>query len=281
MKPLLTITMVIACMTSHAQITLEHTYPSAGYYYNGGFSSGSGSLYLWDFEQAGTKYVKVDRAAKVISLFDLDHGPFFDFSFASAPITIGTPVIMYLSQHLFDLDDGFEYMYISSAGGWSATYTRIYDQDGTVLLNIDSCSILVQSTIPPQEYPIWNTTEGTKLIVSCGPEQSARVYGLPGTLSSAVATAASELVASTPPSALIFPNPSDQRVTIEYAGILEEDIEDLLLTDESGRLCRTIHLGMNAGRIDVVTSDLAPGSYDVQLRTRRGIFPGGRFVVAR
>src|SRR6185436_5117477 len=100
MKALLSFAALLTASTAAAQITLEHTYENSGVY----SGSPQSQLYVWNFEASGTKYVDVDRVNKTITLYHLDHTFYKEISFASAPTTLGISYIMYLSEHLFDLD---------------------------------------------------------------------------------------------------------------------------------------------------------------------------------
>lgn len=131
-----------------------------------------------DLEASGMSYVEVDRANKEIKLYHLDHSLFKTVSYANVPLPanpITTVYLMYISEHLFDQDDGLEFMYLDPTPG---TYlTQVYNEDGSLLLDEPGSQPLVLATVHNQQYPIYNTDQGTKLILS-HTDGTARVYSL-------------------------------------------------------------------------------------------------------
>ena len=262
--------------TSSAQITLEHTYPNAGYYN----SEWGDQLFLWEFEVSGAKYVKIDRSVREITLYNIDHSYFTSFSFAGAPATSGIAVIMYLSQSLFDQDVGFEYLFVTSGGTLESTYTRIYDQDETVLLNLDGCAPFVFPTTHQQQYPISSGPEGTKFIISCG-DQSVRVYSLPGTWDHAMGLQDSDLTGSASTGALLFPDPTADLLNIRLQASEAGMVQAVQMIDEVGRITQLRTVTTSADLLSVDVGALSSGLYTVQLLTQRGWMSAGRFIKER
>src|SRR6266446_97628 len=85
-----------------AQITLEHTYDSAGYYFS---STIYQQLYVVKLEVDSDKFVFVDRVDKLIRLYNVNHTFWKSISFAAATDlnpNADAMSIMYITQHLFD-----------------------------------------------------------------------------------------------------------------------------------------------------------------------------------
>jgi len=197
-----------------SQITLEYTYPKAASY-------GNSQLLMVNLEASGEKYVKIDRDMETIDVFNLDHTLYKSMSYAghACPYFIFTPpdttwcdkIIMYISEHLFDLDDEIEFMYIGSLVGMN--HTRIINEDGTELFAADSAGPLVALTIPFTQLPIYNSTAGTKMILS-HMDSTGRVYSLPGNLSSKIEDFNFRLGESQG-SVNIYPNPTGRNFIVE------------------------------------------------------------------
>ena len=268
-----------------AQITLEQTYPDAGYNH----SVQHDQFFLWNFEASGSKYVKIDRTAFAITLYNLDHTVYKVISYADAPTTTSTAYVLYISEHLFDLDDDVEYLYSSFGGSPSTLFTRVYDEDGTVLLNADSCSLFVYSTVHQQQFPIMNTPQGTKLILSHWSEASARVYRLPGTLACSacddgvsLGVGGGDHVTSTNTGDLFsYPNPAQENMIIHYElpdGVNEGE---LVISDSSGRTVLRRSVNSMASSATVNTAMLAAGTYMYHLYTAQGVVQGPKVLVVK
>src|SRR6185436_7001144 len=141
---------------------------------------GSLKTYMVNLEQAGPKYVLVYRDYpdyRWISFYHLDHSFWFNIDCnplpASANLQSGFFTPLYISQHLFDSDDGIEFMFVLT----SPWFTGIYNDDGSPIITIDSAAPLVAANVPQAWRPIYNTPNGTKMILSMM-DGSARVYGL-------------------------------------------------------------------------------------------------------
>lgn len=254
-----------------AQISLEQVYPQAGYFHSG--SSANGQLFLWEFEAAGMKYVKLDQVAKAISLFNLDHSPYHAFSFAQAPVANATPFVMYISQHLFDLDDAFEFLYFVY-NPLVGNYLRIYKEDGSVLLSRDGCSVFVLSTIHQQQYPIYETPEGWKLILSC-PDATAEVYSLPGGWSGTTGGMVADGAVRGAAPALLYPNPANGELRIETS---TPSLTAIRVYDAAGRLVQEERVQQGAGLMVLATGALAKGSYTLLGHGPSGWHPLGQFI---
>ncbi|MBI5219457.1 MAG: hypothetical protein HY958_11055 [Bacteroidia bacterium] len=208
MKKILFIALLAIGLHVKAQITLEHTYDSASTYITPYIQ-----LMIVKFEVSGERYVKINRVTKAIYIYDMNHSFIKLISFAGFPQPNNqTPNILYLSESLFDTDSKIEFMYIYEQGNSISTvYTRIYNEDGSLIFQADSMAPLVLINTPLQQYPIYNTTQGTKMILSHQFTGQAKVYSLPGTLSTAIAEANNNLLAQSSISNP-YPNPAANKI---------------------------------------------------------------------
>ncbi|OFY96065.1 MAG: hypothetical protein A3K10_13085 [Bacteroidetes bacterium RIFCSPLOWO2_12_FULL_31_6] len=166
-------------LISKGQVTLEATYDSA-----------STNLYMINLEISGQKYVKVTKTEnnRFIYLFNLDYSPWKTFNCNSFPYTIhpvAGPIynfsVLYITESLFDNDNGIEFLFVNSNS--FGEYTGIYNENGTIIFSQDSAYPAVTLNIPIVNVPIYNTPNGTKLILSFPYTGEAKVYGLQGILS--------------------------------------------------------------------------------------------------
>lgn len=183
MKKTLLSIMLMTSIFSKAQIVLEHAYDSASSVVEvepDSLISNNSLLFIIHFEAAGELYVKINKWGDKVQLYNLDHTFLREFSidFLTKSEYGQYYYFMYMSDHLFNLDDKIEFMYTGYfTGGW---HTWVCNEAGEILLD-EPGGPVVQSTIPAMQYPIYNTSAGTKLIISY-PEKVAKVFGLEGTL---------------------------------------------------------------------------------------------------
>lgn len=257
MKALHTL-LAAACFTStaHAQIALEQVYPQLGYFSN------DGQLLMVDLEVAGISYVAIDRSPKEIRFYDLSHTLFKTISYAAAP-DFGNAMeyIMYISQHLFDLDDEVEFLYCQFLP--PNLITQVINEDGTVLLDAPGEFPFVVATAHNQHYPVYSTPQGAKLILSAN-NGTAKVYGLPGQFTTGLQQQTSAMLNMGGASALAFPNPTTEQLTLELDAPLAKAAL-LTILDVRGAIVRQLPVLRGTERPVVDVRSLAPGIYHYRL----------------
>jgi len=244
-----------------AQFALENTYPGTSSF---SYSGNSQQLYIIKLEVDGEKYVHIDRINKNLNFYNLNHSFWKTISFASTidlNPSANVQGILYISQHLFDLDDEIEFLY-SDMNGPGMVVTQIVDENGTVLFTANNCAPVVLIYVPQGQVPIYNTPVGTKMILSCT-DSSSKVYGLPGVLSALINP--NPIESAIPLS--IYPNPSSEKITLENGRTL---INKIFLIDERGNRIREIE-NMKDKSIELNVSTLAVGIYFIQAIDEHGI----------
>ena len=184
MKKILLIAFVAFIMNAKAQITLEHTYDSSSVWNT--CSGNYEQLSIINFEVSGYQYVKVNTCGKTISVYDMNHTLVKTISMSGFPTnppynTLGD--VLYITESLFNVDAKKEFMYcynFTDTHGNGQNVTNIYNEDATLLFS-DTSSPLIRPNFEQQQYPIYNTPNGTKMILSRTNGQ-AKVFSLPGTL---------------------------------------------------------------------------------------------------
>ena len=227
MKKSILITAIILCsvITANAQITLENTYPS-------------NTRSLGQFFQtvklavSGTKYVAINTDSSKITLYNLDHTLFKTINIS---VTNSNDAVAYISEHLFDTDDGIEYL----IGSFDLDFLTVYNEDGSVVWTESDCSqkCFIGWQVIGSVQPIVNTDSGTKMIVhieSSGVSGPIKVYGLPGTL----LTGKKGLEGNgdeIPEQFKIYPNPSQDYSYIDYELPKGNDKGEIVIYDITGK----------------------------------------------
>jgi hypothetical protein len=281
MKKLLFIALLAFGISARAQIILEHDYDSASTFASGAPAVVS-QLMIINFEISGERYVKINKWGKKISIYNLNHALIKIISLDNMPLshTSGTlGDILYLSEKLFDDDNGMEFMYTTDAAG-SGDFANvgIYNDDGTLIFS-DSAAPVIKINVPQIQYPIYNTSQGTKMILSYK-NKHAKVYSLPGTLSQSIAEANNVLVSQSSVSNP-YPNPSSTFTQIDYKlpdGINEGEI---VFYDLVGNEVKRFKVDRTFSTLLVSTADIASGTYYYQLQTTAQSSEGKKMVVIR
>lgn len=285
---LLAITLLIIISYSNGQIALEHRYDSAS---TG--SSPNDLLMIINFPVSGEEYVKINMTGKVIELYNLNHSFIKSISYAGFPQDYyNWPTIMYLSQNLFTTDSKIDFMYIYSdsvslvGGGWGTiANTLIYNEDGTLIFEADSLTPLVSPTFPNQQWPIYNTSQGTKMILShylVNGIGQGYVYSLPGTLTTSINEENNNLIAMQKGRVSnAYPNPNNGSTQIDYTlppGVNEGEI---VFYNLQGTEVKRFKVDRTFTTLLVSTKELAAGSYYYQLQTEGDSSGGKKMVVIK
>jgi hypothetical protein len=261
MKKIVLLVFVVISSLTQAQIVLENTYLNASSLNNPNFQP---QFYLVKLEVDGEKYVHIDRQIKVMKFYNLNHTLFATVSFSNAADmnpSANAMEILYISQKLFDNDNEIEFLY--GDGGSSGYVTQVVNEDGSIIFTANNEYPSVKYSAPQSQVPVYNTSAGTKMILSSvSTIGTARVYGLPGILTAAIVKSVEELNES-----VLFPNPSQNSITITKS---ETEIKTIKITDLSGKLVKTIQMENTALQADIDVSSLSTGEYIMQTFDKNG-----------
>ncbi|MFH0894999.1 MAG: T9SS type A sorting domain-containing protein, partial [Bacteroidota bacterium] len=223
-------------LNSKAQITLEASYDDA-----------SCNLYMINLEISGMKYVKVTRTQnnRFIFLYNLNHSLWKTINCNSFPVSYYvSPMppfdttwnydfnVLYISENLFDLQPEVDFLF--SIAGSSPWYTGIYNENSSLIFAADSVAPMVRSNVPQTFQPIYNTPNGTKMILSYKTGK-AKVYGLQGILTNSIYNE----FPTADQSFHIYPNPTSGVTTIEYSLPDNTDKGSIDIYDMTGALIRS------------------------------------------
>lgn len=178
----------------YSQISLEHSYPN-GSTMAPTTQTGYNHLYVQplmvNLEIDGYKYVILDRPQRKIDFYNLDHTLFKSISFTITGTVLDHLIsVLYISQTLFDVDPKIEFLVCYGFGtGVPAIYeyhTWVFNEDDNVLFYDSLGGPAVKFDLHQQQYPIYNTPSGTKMILSMT-NGNANIYSLPGVLVPSIA----------------------------------------------------------------------------------------------
>ncbi len=284
MKKLLLLSALFVSCLAKGQITLEHTYDSASTYTFGSPLTFS-ELMIIKFEVSGEHYVKINKWGKVIDIYDMNHSLTKTISLSSLPPSYnGGPLadILYLSENLFNTDSKIEFMY-TVGGPPPNTFTGIYNENGTLLFS-DTGAAIVHPNWEMQQFPIYNTSFGTKMILSYAGSSmnnfKAKVFSLPGTLSTGIENGNKQLMQNN----LIsnpYPNPNRNYTNIDYQLPDGETTGEIIFYDLAGNEVKRFRVDRTFTSLHLSTADLAPGTYYYQLQTSKQSSQGKKMVVIK
>ena len=267
-------------VTTNAQIFLEHIYDSASTF-SFGSPSVSSQVMIIKFEISGEKYVKINRWDKILNIYDMNHALLKTISLTFLPLASGVlGDILYLSEKLFDIDSGIEFMYVYTNN--PDNFTGIYNDDGSLLFS-DTGAAVIRTNVPLQQYPIYNTSQGAKMILSYKSYQNNRkvkVFSLPGILSAGIQDGNSLLLAQSNISNP-YPNPANSTTRVDYflpKGINEGEI---VFYDLQGREARRFKVDRTFDSLHISTADIPAGTYYYQLQTASQASEGKIMVVIK
>ena len=281
MKNLILIALFAFSFNAGAQIILEQDYDSAASYATGE-PSVINQLMIVKFEESGDRYVKINRLGKCINIYDITHVLIKTIDFSGFPMnSIGSMgEVLYLSEHLFNLDSKIEFIYGFSDGDSSNTLTNIYNEDGALIFSSNGAP-MIKGNIPQQQLPIYNTINGAKMILSY-PNGHAKVFSLPGTLSTAIAEANYQLIqAQEGQFKNLYPNPSNGKVTLQYQLPKEEQQGEIVLYNIQGAEVKRYKVDNTFNDILIDNSQLQAGTYFYQLQTGKGAVGIKKMVVVK
>jgi hypothetical protein len=272
LKKILFSLFIIFTFNVKGQFTLEHIYDSASVVNT--CLGETEQLLIVNFEVSGHQYVKINRCGKVINVYNLSHALVKTISMSSFPSPGGPPMgdVLYLSQHLFNSDSLIEFMYISA-------YTYVYDENGALLF-FDSCAPFVHLNFEQQQYPIYNTPNGTKMILSCNNNQ-AKVFGLAGTLSTAIQIANQNLLKASNLVSNPHPNPTNNTTTIDYKIPDGFNQGEIVFYDLQGAEIKRFKVDKTFNSLLISTTDIPAGTYYYQLQTTGNTSAGKKMVVVK
>jgi hypothetical protein len=273
MKKILLIALIAFITNTKAQITFEFALDSAS-----ALTSTEDELMIINFELLGDEYVRINRHGQNISIYNMNHALVKTISYASFPVGMGSNncIFLYFSQLLFNTDNKIEFMYGSQSANNPHNYTGIYNEDGTLLFS-DTAWAAVYPTYPMQEYPIYNTSAGTKMILSYTNGQ-AKIFDLGGTLTTAI-----DRVNTHTNTGLgnAYPNPTTNSTTIPYTLPNGSNQGEVVFYNTQGVEVKRFKVDNTFNSLLISTSDILAGTYYYQLQINGSASATKKMVVIK
>jgi hypothetical protein len=283
MKKFIFFALIIFATNANAQITLEHVYDSASTatYSNYVTCIGEESqLLIVNFAISGYRYVKINRCGQIIQIYDMSHTLLKTIQLGIFGLDGNGLVgdVLYLSQGLFDTDSTIDFMYITNVNN-QFFKTQIINENGVVLFS-DTGGAVIRTNFELQQYPIYNTPVGTKMILSYSTGQ-AKVFSLKGTLTSTMEETNKQLAQGNGSLNNLYPNPSNGEVTLQYQ--LPPGIHDgqIILYDMQGNQLKTYKVDDTFTSLLLNNTQLPAGNYFYQLSTSTGLVGTKKMVVMK
>lgn len=256
-------------MLGRAQITFEQKYDSAGTW-NVARSKGSQLMYI-NLEFSGPHYVKINRSGRNMQLYTLNHVLVKSIDLTSLPMGSNTYAlndILCISEKLFNTDTKLEFMHLYNitVGGNGNFVTEIYNENLTLLFR-DTAGPWIKPNFPQQQLPIYNTPNGTKMILTTA-DGDAKVYGLTGTLTASVKQVNEGLMDGVEFLAAPVPNPNAGIASIAYQLPSSAEEGEIVLFDVSGKQVRSYRVSNAFNSIEIGSSELNAGTYFYQLNVK-------------
>lgn len=258
---------------ANGQYQLEQTYAGAS---TGG--PGQGKLQMVHLETLGDHFLLYQRADEEVQLMDLDHQLVMTISLAAADLdtTANGDHILYTTQHLFDTDDEVELLFVHMSGGYldPAYGTYIINEDGGVLQFWPDEIPWVELGAPQEQVPIYNTSSGTKLLLSKSSTDEAKVYSLPGILSALTTEQTWSSVVSAP--VRVYPNPTASEVMVELGWATRFNLASIEFLSASGAVVFEQAITRSVQHVDI--SPLAAGEYSYRIRVDARPVNAGKLI---
>ncbi len=234
-----------------AQIALDKTFPYSGT--------------ITQLEQEGAKFYLMDVPAQECRIYNMDYSLFKTIKL-NVPNDRYLYDIQFVTQNLFDSDDGIELLYVYSQYVQTATSyyyiytTRIADENGSVLLDVPggSWSGIKNTGSSGSKLMIWVTDYS----VYPYPVET-RIYSLPGQVMSTDTDAATDEAAGR-----LYPNPTTGPVQAPPVAFDRHEKAEWIILDSAGKLIARMPAGETGKPVDLKSMGLVAGIYYIRMESK-------------
>jgi hypothetical protein len=207
---LLVFVLVLFAARVTAQITLDHRTVK--------------NTYLTKFHLSGYKFIEVNMSLMNIYVYNINHSLFRTIPIPAQPFPITG--VYFVSENLFDLDAGMEFVLNTYDAPSTVSYLHIYNEDGSLIMARDSTFLAVQASTPIFENQSQLFFDGavTKIKLPIGYYSTYlyyEYYNLPGSIpcsdcSQGVTTGLTGEAESRELDAEFYPNPASSYLKLKY-----------------------------------------------------------------
>lgn len=233
MKKLSCIILIALSTSLFGQINLLNTYTK--------------QIYLTKLHVSGYKYVEVNLTTSLITVYNTNNSVFATMTIQPQPYSIQS--VGYISENLFDLDNGLEY-YVTTYTSSPTTYNifKVYNDNGTLLFQRDSASLYQTNSVSTfglfRADPIFYDGVSTKMRLQVGYGTTTRyeLYNLPGTITCGDCSNGTVTAIYSNPKTdissenIIYPNPASDFIKIKYQLPDKAKKAEIKVFDSTGKL---------------------------------------------
>ncbi len=245
----------------NAQVTLEKKYDY--------------STSVVELETLGYKYFLMDVPKSQCRIYNLDHSLFKTIN-CPVPNNFYLADVKYISEKLFDSDDGLElvytyYKYVSTSNSYYYEYdSKVINEDGSALTTIDGARYIYVNKTGNDTYKMFAYC----FDYSVFPEKVwTNIYNLPGTSVLSMLNKVPEFNLD------IFPNPASEKVNIFYTLPENEDEGILHIIDNSGRLINQFTVDNHTNYLSLDVQPYQDGIYHYFIECNGSRTPTKKIVI--
>lgn len=264
---------IFAALPTAAQITVLDSVPGE-------------LLELRTLRNAGQKFIENPvNTYPNVNIYNTDLTPYTTFTVPPPPVGYGYNLYGYFTEDLFDTDPlTIEYMVLASPSMPPGSQRLfIYRADGTVLTAFVPGSVNFNDFMGMSQGPVFNTANGTVMVVRRNYTTQSLLVSLPGTLpcldcSGSVMFGGGTERNVTSGSVRAYPNPATHAITVQYA-LPGSDGGHAVLFDVLGAEVRRVALVQPQGSVEIGTAGLRAGTYRCEVFAVDGQHAGASIVV--
>lgn len=274
--------MLSACKISFSQVTLDYTYPASS-------TGNSVNFALIEIYPGEYKYAFYDMGASNLSLYNLNHTLFQSITIPATFNGNDWFQVMYVTRSLFDCDtSNIEYLlnygFIGAPGG-TTPYVKIVRDNGTVLFTETNASALTQGWANLSMGPVYSTPNGAKMDLY-NANWDLKIYSLCGQLPPSYLSGPGNTTGLSSGNAenfinRVYPNPSKNKITIDYS--FPDDVRqaELFLYDANGKETRRLKIGPAFKSVQLDTDGMNAGVYNYVINADGRLFKGSQLVIVK
>jgi len=219
-------------------------------------------------EKEGFKFYVMDVTAEQCRIYNPDYSLWKTVQL-NIPNNRYLTDIQFLSQYLFDTDEGLEftyvyYQYVQTSTSYYYIYTTcVIDDNGSVILEVPGGSWSEIRNIDG---------DGARMMIyvydySAFPYSvKTQVYRLPGTYTGVPLIESAQSQAN---SLSVFPNPTPGRIRFESAGAMAEDKAWMIILDSGANVVLRQPVSDSSGDLDLKSLGLPAGTYYLRVETNK------------
>lgn len=257
-----------------AQITLQYTIDNVHL----------DQFYCTDLENNDFKWVVLDEVSNGFRLYNMDMTLYMSVHIPVVEDSIKNGyTVCYITKSLFDCDStNIEYAYECANCSMFTKPFYVFRTNGDLIFKADSSA-------GPYEFglyggsldirPIFNTSEGTKLYLSCKQTQtgnSLRIYSLCGRLQTNAYN-----FSNYEQFIKIYPNPTTMKLNFDITPPNNQDVFQLVIFDSNAKEQKREYITLINTKYTLDVSNMSSGTYLFSLISKTKVYQTGKFIITK